>query len=109
MANLLAQDPIIKKQLLEKNWNVHQDGSNLYQAVALDNMFTNFAEIGEKYITCDVARFGADLAVIKVWEGWRMIALRIFTKSSITDLYHCIELLRELHKIPISQVVVDQD
>ena len=25
LANLLAMDPIVKKQLLEKNWNIHQD------------------------------------------------------------------------------------
>lgn len=61
------------------------------------------------YITCDVARFGRDLAVIKVWRGWTVIAIRILTISKTTTVTNTIEELREEYGVAKSNTLVDQD
>jgi len=110
LANLLAMDPIVKKQLLEKNWNVHQDWLELFSYASVNDVFSNFVEeSNDKHITVDVARFGRDLAVIKVWFGRTVKRIRIFSKSAITDLHSAIEKLRQEDKIQASHVIVDQD
>lgn len=110
LANLLAQDTEEKSKLLDGNWNISIDNESIYEHRALDDLFSNFVEESEEsYITCDVARFGRDLAVIFARKGWRCVAVNIRTKSAITTLHEAIERLRIQYKIPKSRVLVDQD
>lgn len=110
LANLLAQDEEEKNKLLDGNWNISIDNSCIYEHHALEDLFSNFVEESENYyITCDVARFGRDLAVIFLRKGWRCSAIRIRTKSAMTTLHESIEQLRAEHKVQKSRVLIDQD
>lgn len=110
LGNLLAQDEITKKQLLDGNWKISNDWLALFEYMAVSDLFSNFVEKStEKFITCDVARFGRDLAVIMVWSGYEVIRIAIFTKSKTTDITRAIEWLRQIYGIPKSRTSADQD
>ena len=109
LGNLMSQDEQTKSQLLFGNWKIRSDGSSLFKAVPIQDLFTNYAPISEaRCITCDAARYGNDLAVIFVWRGWHVIKIIIFTKSDDTELFMAIEQERKRYSIPVSKVVVDQ-
>ena len=110
LGNLLSLDEADQLRLLKGNWKVRQDGSSLFNFIAIGNIFSNFIDQDDfKCITCDAARFGKDLAVIKTWIGYRVVRIQILTKSKTTKITKCIEAERKRMKIPTSQVLVDQD
>lgn len=110
LANLLALPEEEQLRLLKGNWKIRQDGMALFNFQRVNDLFSNAVENStDRYITCDAARFGSNLAVIKTWVGWRVIRTQIFTKSSTTDLVKAIENERTRTKIPKSHVLVDQD
>lgn len=110
LGNLLSLDEAEKLRLLKGNWKIRQDGTALFNFIRIRDLFTNFVKkTEEKYITCDVARFGRDLAVIITWFGWLAVRIQIFTKSKTTEITAAIEKERERTNIPKSCVLVDQD
>lgn len=130
LANLISQDDETKAQLLDGNWKIRQDGMALCDYQKIEELFSNFVrqykkkDDGEflldangnkisipqkKCITCDAARFGRDLAVVKTWEGFEVTKIAIFTKSKTTDLTEYIESERQRCSIAKSDVLVDQD
>lgn len=108
-ANLMAQDEATRKALLDKNWNYSSNEDDIFNPAKLRDLKSNFVEWGEKYITVDVAWFGKDLAVIKVWEWLRCKKIRIYTKSSPEDLIMGIEQEREDYIVSSSNVLYDND
>jgi len=60
-------------------------------------------------LTCDVARFGSDKAVIMVWLGWICVEMLSFNISKTTDIEHSIMLLRRKYKIPKNRCIGDAD
>lgn len=112
LGSLLALPAAEKAMLLEGNWKIRTDGSELFEHLPVNNLFDNFPEQGQrpyKCITCDAARFGRDLCTIKVWKGWEVIHISIFKKSDVHDIVGEIERLRFKFNIPKADVVVDQD
>jgi len=109
-ANLMAQDEITKKALLYGCWNSVQDDLALADFTMLEGIYSNNpTQIENKYVTCDVARFWKDLAVIITWTWWIAIKIQIFKISSIEELYKAIEQERASHNIPIKKVLIDED
>lgn len=108
-ANLMAQDEVTRKALLYKNWNKSIHDYDLFDYVALKNLSTNYVEWWKKYISCDVAWYGKDLAVIKVRDWLHCVKIKIYTKSSPEDLTQSIETERQLYNIPVSNVIYDND
>lgn len=110
LANLLSQDAETKARLLDGNWKVRLDGLALCDFLRINDLFTNFIEETKgKYITCDVARFGRDLAVIKVWVGFKVVKVVILTKSKTSEIVEEIEKLRKETGTTKSDTLVDQD
>lgn len=112
LGNLLAQDENTRLRLLQGNWKVRTDGSNLFEYLAIDGMFESESRLvssRERYITCDAARFGRDFCVIMVWKGWSMVYIAIYTKSDVNTIVNAIERLRLNFKVPRQFVLVDQD
>lgn len=110
LGNLLAMDEADQQRLLKGNWKVRQDGTALFNYIKVKDLFTNFVDQSpDRYITCDYARFGQDLTVIKTWQGFEVQRIEIMTKSSTVDAFEAIERERERVKIPMSNVVVDDD
>lgn len=110
LSNLLAQDDNTKKQLLDGNWKVKVDGSDLFNYVKMKDMFTNsFVKPGERCITADIALKGSDLLVVGVWEGFRLIDIGIMEKSKGNEVINLIKEMAEKWKVPNSRVVYDDD
>lgn len=128
LASLLAQDDDIKSKLLDGNWKLVQDDLAICDYEKVNDLFSNkvdqykknedgtFVKVNGKkvkkkqkmYITCDVARFGRDLATIYVWEGFKVVKIVIFTKCSTDQLREAIEEERSGFNVPKSQTLVDE-
>jgi len=107
--NLLSLDENSKQRLLYGNWEYDNDPSTLIEYDKIIDCFTNdYVDRGDKFITCDVARFGSDRSVIGVWDNYR-VNLHAFLHLSVTRLAAKIEELRHIHGIPLSQVIADED
>ncbi len=108
-ANLMAQDEATRKALLDKNRNHSRSENDLFDAIALRNMTTNYVESWNKYITCDVAWYWKDLAVIKVRDWLHCFKIKIYSKSSPEELMNWLEAERKQYNITASNVIYDND
>ena len=107
--NLLTLDKESKERLLFGNWEYLSDPSSLIDYDKIINSFSNtFVSSGDKYITCDVARFGNDSTVIGVWSGYRVKVYR-FSKKSIVEVANIVRQLMAENSVPISNVLLDED
>lgn len=107
--NLLTLDKESKERLLFGNWEYISDPSSLIEYDKIINCFSNsFVISGDRYITCDVARFGNDSTVIGVWDGFRVKVFR-YSKKSIVEVADIIKGLMLEHRVPLSNVVADED
>jgi phage terminase large subunit len=103
-------DPVSRARLRDGDWEYDDDPAKLIEYEAILNCFTNtFVEEGESYITADIARFGRDRTVIGVWSGYRLIQIITFDQNKITEAAQEIKQLAEKHKVPMRQVLVDED
>jgi hypothetical protein len=103
--------PNEKQRLLLGNWEFDDDPTVLCEYENITAIFTNdhVKSNGKKYITCDVARFGSDKAVILVWDGWIIIECFTYEKSAINDLSKFIQALRFKHSVAKKDVIIDAD
>jgi hypothetical protein len=107
--NLLTLDKESKERLLFGNWEYLSDPSSLLDYDKIINSFSNdFVSSGDKYITCDVARFGSDSTVIGVWSGYRVKVYR-YSKKSIVEVAQIVRQLMAENSVPISNVLLDED
>jgi hypothetical protein len=107
--NLLTLDKESKERLLFGNWEYLSDPSSLIDYDKIINSFSNdFVSSGDKYITCDVARFGNDSTVIGVWSGYRVKVYR-YSKKSIVEVAQIVRQLMAENSVPISNVLLDED
>lgn len=108
--NLKSLDENSRQRLLFGNWNYQDDQTILIPFDNILNAFTNtFVEPGTKYITADIARFGRDKTVIGVWSGYRLFKVKSIPKSGLDEVKEELERLRVEHKIPLSNIIVDED
>lgn len=63
----------------------------------------------QHYIIGDIARQGSDKAVIGLWKGLSLIGIKILDKSDFNDLKSIIEEWKNTHKIPNSNILLDED
>lgn len=110
LGNLMAQDEDTRRQLLEGNWKISTDGSDLINLIKLKDAFTNeFVEKGRRCITADIALKGSDLLVICVWDGWRLIDIEVIEKTKGDGVINAIKGLAKKYKVPNSEIVYDDD
>lgn len=104
------KDQTTKKRLKYGEWEYEDDPLSLVDYENLLNIFTNdYVQGGKKYITADIARFGADKLIIRVWDGLRVLE-RIERKGlRVTESATLIKSLANKYRIPMSQVIVDED
>ncbi len=100
-----------RERLLNGNWEYDDDPATLINIDKIMAIFSNNFDTlkGDKYITCDVARFGKDKTVIMVWDGWHMIELIEIDKNKVTEAAAEINRLRQKHNVPVKNIVVDED
>lgn len=107
--SLKGLDNVSRERLLEGNWEYSDDPSVLIEYDKILDCFSNdFCTSGTNYITCDVARFGADNTVIGVWSGYR-VRLYSFSGLSVSVVSEKISELRIKHSVPLSNVIADED
>jgi phage terminase large subunit len=102
-------DEITKQRLLHGNWEYDATNDNLIIYDKIINLFTNEGKLGEKFITCDVARFGQDKTVILLWNGLQVEEIKSFAKSSMTEVADAIKDMQFKHEIKRRNIVVDED
>jgi hypothetical protein len=108
--SLLALDENSKQRLYYGNWEFDNDPSRLIDFEKIQNIFTNdFVDSGDMFISADIARYGSDKMVILVWSGLRVVDIYTLDKSSITETADAIKMLMNKYKVPLSNVVADED
>ena len=96
--------------MLEGNWEYEDSDLSLFHFDQINDLFTNVpVDSDQFYLTCDVARFGADKTVIMIWKGFMVINIKVILKSDLTAVERAIMQLAEQYKIRISHVLVDED
>lgn len=107
---LKKADPITRERLLYGNFEYDDDPSKLFEVDAIMDLFTTKPKEREgNYISCDVARFGADKTVIGVWSGLFCKEIHTYPKTSITQVISLLEGFCKKHEVQRSHVIVDED
>lgn len=110
--NLKKLDPVNKARLLDGNWEYDDNPAKLFDYDKIIDIFTNdyvLKSRHQNYISCDVARFGADKTVIVIWNDWHIKKIITMNKSSVPEVVDTIKKACIFFKVPRSNVVVDED
>ena len=102
-------DELTKQRLLFGNWEYDATRDSLIEYSAILNLFSQQGVEGDKYISCDVARFGADKTVIMLWQGLHLKIIQTLLKSAINDVVDAVRLLQKEHQVKLSNIIVDED
>ncbi len=107
--NLKKADKVTVERLLYWNFEYDDTPWKLYDYDAVCDLFTNPKDDWDKYITADIAREWKDKTTIYVWK-WRYNYKTIVIKKSKLDVvWDKIEELANEEKIPMRNVIVDED
>lgn len=104
-------DKVKRERLLNGNWEYDD---NPYKLCVYDKILDAFSnELNqpkvEYFITCDVARFGSDRAIVDVWHGWDLVERVCMPLSATTEIVGCIKALRSKYGVPLSNCIADSD
>jgi hypothetical protein len=92
------------------NWEYDDDSDSLMKFEDINDLFTNTVEnSNDWYMVIDVARFGKDKAVIKIWKGLEVILIKTIDKCGIDQLEIEARSLAAEYKIPFSHIIADED
>ena len=106
---LFELDELSKQRLLYGNWEYDVTNDSLIEYDAILSLFNQQGVDGEKYITCDVARFGADKTVIMYWQGLHLKYVRTLLKSAVNDVVDEIKKLQQENQVNLRNIIVDTD
>jgi phage terminase large subunit len=102
-------DELSRQRLLYGNWEYDASNDSLIDYDAILNMFTQKGVNGDKYISCDVARFGSDKTVIMYWEGLYLKKIRSILKTAVNEVVDEVRALQQEHAVPLRNIIVDED
>lgn len=106
---LASGDKAQIERLLYGNFEYDDDDTKLFNYDKILDIFSNFVESSDqKFITCDVARFGRDKTIIYVWKGWDAFYRKVILKSDLNFIVETIEKLREEFGVSKSDTLVDE-
>mgnify|MGYP003627981015 FL=1 len=106
---LFELDELSKQRLLYGNWEYDVSNDSLIEYDAIISLFNQQGVEGDKYITCDVARFGSDKTVIMYWQGLHIRYIRTILKSAINDVVDEIKKLQQENQVNLTNIIVDED
>ncbi len=86
-------------------------GDILFPSDKLSDLFTNgfVKEVGEKYMTADIATYGSDRFVIGIWYGWVLKKIYSIDKCEANDVEVFLKEQAEQWYIPRSNITYDAD
>jgi len=102
-------DELSKQRLLFGNWEYDATKDSLIEYDAILNMFNQKGIEGDKYISCDVARFGSDKTVLMLWEGLYLKKIRTLLKSAVNEVVEALRQLQQENQVPLRNIIVDED
>lgn len=104
------KDEAMKQRLLYGNFDYDDDPSAMLTYKEIEAIWTDKSSPDdETYIVCDVARYGADEAVITAWKGLTVIAYFTFATSSMIQIQDKITYYKQLYGVSDSNIIVDED
>lgn len=103
------KDKATKQRLMFGNWEYDSDPNALIDFDAIEDLFTNTVDTYEKYISCDVARYGSDKTVIYLWEGFKVTQQHILVKQGTDVVAARLRQLALEERVPYSHIVIDED
>lgn len=106
---LRNSDTVTKERLLFGNFEYDDDPAALIVYDAITDLFTNTLPDGEKYISADIARQGSDKIVIYVWNGLTVTKIHTYQKQGTNTTADKIKELEQIHSVPRSHIVIDED
>ena len=102
-------DELSKQRLLFGNWEYDATADSLIDYNSIMGMFSQKGIEGDKYITCDVARFGSDKTVIMLWQGLHIRYIRTLLKSAVNEVVDEIKKLQQENGVNLRNIIVDED
>lgn len=107
--SLRTLDRNSRERLLNGNWEYDDDPATLISYEKILDCFTNtWVSGGDKCITCDVARFGADRTVIGVWSGFR-VKMYHYKGLDVSQTASKIKEFQTRYQVPNSRTIADED
>jgi len=98
-----------RKRLLEGDWEFDNSSDRLYMYDELIRCFREPMNVGEGYITADIARLGKDRTVLCVWKGLSCIDIVVLRQKRQDEVKAEIQRLMNQHQIRLSNVLADAD
>jgi hypothetical protein len=98
-----------RKRLLEGDWEFDNSSDRLYMYDELMRCFREPMNVGEGYITADIARLGKDRTVLCVWKGLSCIDIVVLRQKRQDEVKAEIQRLMNQHQIRLSNVLADAD
>ena len=98
-----------RKRLLEGDWEFDNSSDRLYMYDELIRCFREPMNVGEGYITADIARLGKDRTVLCVWKGLSCIDIIILRQKRQDEVKAEIQRLMNQHGVRLSNVLADAD
>jgi hypothetical protein len=98
-----------RKRLLEGDWEFDNSSDRLYMYDELMRCFREPMNVGEGYITADIARLGKDRTVLCVWKGLSCIDIVVLRQKRQDEVKAEIQRLMNQHGIRLSNVLADAD
>lgn len=102
---------VSKERLLFGNWEYDDNPAQLIEYEKILELWSNdfVTKTNDYYITADIARFGQDKTVVMVWNDLVLEDIQTMQISSVVDSINLINQLRQKYKVPISNIIVDED
>jgi phage terminase large subunit len=98
-----------RKRLLEGDWEFDNSSDRLYMYDELMRCFREPMNVGEGYITADIARLGKDRTVLCVWKGLSCIDIVVLRQKRQDEVKAEIQRLMNQHQVRLSNVLADAD
>jgi len=98
-----------RKRLLEGDWEFDNSSDRLYLYDELMRCFREPMNVGEGYITADIARLGKDRTVLCVWKGLSCIDIVVLRQKRQDEVKAEIQRLMNQYQVRLSNVLADAD
>jgi phage terminase large subunit len=105
------KDKVKKDRLKYGEWDYENDSKALINYENILNIFTNsfVGPTNKRCITADIARFGKDNTIIRVWDGGRVLRRLQRHGLKTTESATLIRDQEKEFRVPRSNTIVDED
>ena len=101
-------DKATRDRLRDGNWDYDDDKNCLVDGRAIDDIFTNTVDDGNKYATLDIARFGRDTTKLYLWKGFKNYKIITWNHQDTEITAVKVKQILEEEQIPYSRVIADE-